>query len=147
MTEAKMSNIALLVTRLSLGWLMFYAGFSKIINPEWTSKGYLLSAKTFTGFYGFLASPAVLPYIDFVNKWALLLLGVSLLTGLFVRVSGYLGALLMVLYYLPGLTFPRVDHGILVDDHIVYAAIMIYFAIMAQTPLASWQKIRKMVRL
>lgn len=37
--------------RISLGWLMFYAGITKVLDPSWSSWGYLMSAKTFTGFY------------------------------------------------------------------------------------------------
>lgn len=115
-------DISLLILRVSLGWLMLYAGLSKVLNPEWSSEGYLANAKTFVGFYTWLSSPAVLPVINFVNEWALTLLGVSFILGLFVRLSGILGAFLMLLYYFPVLTFPYIQpHSFLVDDHIVYA--------------------------
>ena len=41
----------LLIARLALGWLMFYAGITKIVNPAWTAGGYLANAKTFPGFH------------------------------------------------------------------------------------------------
>lgn len=115
-------DISLLILRVSLGWLMLYAGLSKVLNPEWSAEGYLKGSKTFVGFYSWLTEPAVLPVINFVNEWALTLLGVSLILGLFVRLSGILGALLMLLYYFPVLTFPYIEpHSFLVDEHIVYA--------------------------
>lgn len=108
--------------QVSLGWLFFYAGITKILNPEWTSKGYLENAQTFSGFYKFLASPSILPFTDFLNEWGLALIGIAILTGIMVRWAGYAGALLMLLYYFPVLNFPHVgEHSYIVDDHIIYA--------------------------
>ncbi len=125
----KFEKISLILLRLSLGWLMFYAGITKVLNPQWSAKGYLTAAKTFPGFYNFLASPEILPTINFINKWSLTLLGVSLILGIAVRLSSILGAILMILYWFPVLDFPYVAHGFLVDDHIIYALILVYFAI------------------
>jgi thiosulfate dehydrogenase [quinone] large subunit len=118
----------LALLRVALGWLFFYAGFTKLINPAWSAKGYLLGAKTFSGFYTWLTSDSVMPIVDFVNEWGLTLLGASLILGIAVRFSSMLGALMMLLYWFPVLTFPYVDHGYLVDDHIVYALVLLYFA-------------------
>lgn len=107
--------------RISLGILFFYAGITKVIDPSWSAEGYLRSAKTFSEFYLFLASPGILPITNFLNAWGLTLLGTALLIGVFVRLSSWLGALLMLLYYFPVLNFPFVgEHGFLVDEHIVY---------------------------
>jgi len=62
-----------------------------------------------------------------LNEWGLLLIGLSLILGLFVRYASYAGIALMALYWLPVLDFPKVDHGILVDDHIIYILAMIVF--------------------
>ncbi len=121
------SKIWLFTTRVVMGWLMFYAGITKVIDPTWSAEGYLKSAKTFAAFYAWLASPAMLPITNFVNEWGLTLLGVSLIFGSVVRLSSVLGAVLMVLYYFPVLEFPYVAHGFLVDEHIIYAAILMYF--------------------
>ena len=101
-------HISLFFLRIALGGLFLYAGISKILDPSWTAKSFLNAAQTFHGFYTWLASPALLPVIDFVNEWALALLGLSLLLGIFVRLSSTLGAVLMLLYYFPGLSFPYI---------------------------------------
>lgn len=122
-------RIALAVTRIALGWLMFYAGITKVINPAWSAEGYLNTAKTFSGFYAWLTQPGLLSVVNFLNEWGLTLLGVSLILGVFVRLSGILGAILMVLYYFPGLSFPMIGkNAFLVDEHIIYALILLFFA-------------------
>ena len=107
--------------RISLGILFFYAGITKVLDPTWSAAGYLKGAKTFSDFYHLLMQPGILPIVNFINEWGLTLLGISLLLGVFIRLSSYLGALLMLLYYIPILTFPYVGgHSFLVDEHIVY---------------------------
>lgn len=109
------------LTRLALGVLFFYAGITKVLNPAWSAAGYLTGAKNFTGLYAWLASPSILPIVNFLNEWGLTLLGVSLILGIAVRLSATLGAILMILYYLPlGFPYPNA-HAFLVDEHIVYA--------------------------
>jgi thiosulfate dehydrogenase [quinone] large subunit len=123
-------KLSLLLLRLSLGWLMFYSGVSKILNPEWSAEGYLKSAKTFSVFYQWLSQPEILPAINFLNKWGLTLLGISLIIGAVVRLSSILGIVLMFLYYFPTLQFPRAGtHYYLVDEHIIYALLLLLFVI------------------
>lgn len=105
-----------------MGWLLFYAGITKIMDPNWSAAGYLKSAKTFPALFAWFAEPGLLPVINFVNEWGLVLLGVSLVLGIGVRVSSVLGAGLMMLYYFPVLEFPKIGpHSYIVDEHIVYA--------------------------
>ncbi|OGE75441.1 MAG: hypothetical protein A3K05_00265 [Candidatus Doudnabacteria bacterium RIFCSPHIGHO2_01_48_18] len=122
-------KMLLFLMRVALGWLMFYAGITKVLNPDWTAAGYLRGAKTFSGIYNFFASPEILPAIDFINEWGLALLGVSLILGIGVRITSWCGAALMALYYLPILRFPYVgEHSYLVDEHIIYILVLLYFS-------------------
>lgn len=119
----RFQKLSILILRLSLGFLMFYAGITKVMDPSWSAAGYIKGAKAFGPFYNFLLSPSVLPVINFINEWGLTLLGISLILGIFVRLSSLLGIVLMVLYYLPILNFPYVgEHSYLVDEHIIYSA-------------------------
>ena len=77
-------KITLFLLRLSLGWYMFYAGITKVLDPSWSAEGYLKGAKFLPGFYTWLTSPGILPIVNFVNEWGLTLLGVSLILGIFV---------------------------------------------------------------
>ncbi|MEK9160182.1 MAG: DoxX family protein [Patescibacteria group bacterium] len=122
----KFQKISLTLFRVSLGWMFFYAGISKVLDPEWTSQGYLENATDSTGFYVWMANSSFLPAIDFMNEWGLTLLGVSLILGLFVRLSGVLGILLMMLYYLAlGFPYPN-EHALIVDEHIIYSFALLF---------------------
>ncbi|QQR54541.1 DoxX family membrane protein [Candidatus Peregrinibacteria bacterium] len=124
----KSSKFFLFLLRISLGWMYLYAGLTKLLDPTWTSHGYLEGAKGLSGFYNWLATPSVLPVVDFMNEWGLTLLGVSLILGIFVRLSGVLGALLMLLYYLAlGFPYPN-EHALIVDEHIIYIFALLYLA-------------------
>ena len=126
---SKFQQFSLVALRLSLGWLMFYAGIAKVLDPAWSAEGYLKGAKTFAWFYQWLLSPQILPIINFINEWGLTLLGISLILGIFVRLSSLLGAVLMLLYYLPILDFPYPNpHSFLVDEHIIYIFVLLLFA-------------------
>ena len=128
MTSAQKWSLFLL--RIALGWLFFYAGLVKVLNPEWSARGYLEGAQTFTGLYQWLAQPDVIALTNIFNEWGLVLLGVALLLGLYVRLAGFLGVLLMLLYYFPVLDFPRIPpHSYLVDEHIVYGMALIVLAV------------------
>ncbi|HXF44386.1 MAG TPA: DoxX family protein [Candidatus Paceibacterota bacterium] len=116
------------ILRIVTGWMMFYAGITKVINPNWTAAGYLKGAKTFTGFYQWLSGEGLIGIVNFVNEWGLTLLGVSLILGIGVRLSSIFGAILMLLYYFPAAEFPFVEHGFIVDDHIIYASVFAFFA-------------------
>lgn len=119
-------KISAFLLRIALGGLFFYAGITKILDPKWSAAGYLKGAQTFSSFYTWLISPSVLPIVNFINEWGLTLLGVSLILGVFVRLSAKLGALLMLLYYFPVLNFPHIaPHSYIVDEHIIYAAALL----------------------
>lgn len=119
-------KFSLFLLRITLGWIFFYAGITKVVDPTWSAAGYLQSAKTFAGFYQWLASPANIGLLNFVNEWGLTLLGVSLILGIAVRLSSILGSVLMLLYYFPILQFPYPDpHSYIVDEHIIYATALL----------------------
>ena len=107
---------------------MFYAGIPKVLDPPRPAPGYLTNAKTFPGFYGWFVSPENIGWVNFLNEWGLTLIGVSLILGLGVRLSSILGAILMLLYYFPVLEFPKVEHGFIVDDHLIYAVVLAFLA-------------------
>lgn len=116
--------------RVSMGWLFFYAGITKILDAKWSAKQYIAQAKILPELYNWFLSPTILPTIDFLNKWGLTLIGASLIIGFLVRFSSPFGALLMMLYYFPILNFPYVGSGkvsYIVDQHIIFTLVFIMF--------------------
>lgn len=124
--KSEMKLVVLL--RVALGWLLFWAGITKVLNPDWTAQGYLMGAKAFSGLYQWLASPEMISLTNFVNEWALTLIGISLILGIGVRLSSVLGAAIMLLYYFPVLEFPYVGRSFIVDEHIIYATALMLLA-------------------
>ena len=123
------AQFLLFLLRVAMGWFMFYAGITKVMDPTWTAAGYLHGAKTFTAFYEWLALPAHIGVVNVMNEWGLTLLGVSLIFGIAVRWSSFFGAALMLLYYFPILVFPHPNpHAFIVDEHIIYALLLLFFS-------------------
>ncbi len=126
MTKAQ--KISLVLLRVSLGWVMFYGGITKIVNPEWSATGYIAGAKSFVWFYQWLLNSDILPVVNFLNAWGLTLLGVSLIAGLFVRWSAPAGIVLMLLYYFVVFDFPYAGtSSFIVDQHIIYSLLLLFF--------------------
>lgn len=115
-------KITLVSMRIALGFLMLYAGVSKLFDPNWSPFGYLARAKTFPELYAIFLDSSVIAYTTFLNEWGLTLIGAALIVGFGTRIASVCGAVLMGLYYFPVLAFPYVgEHAFIVDDHIIYA--------------------------
>lgn len=124
----KIMKNALLALRLAMGWYFAYAGLSKIISPAWSAAGFLKGAQTLNPLYTWFASPANIGWVNFLNEWGLLLVGLALIFGFGVRYASMAGILLMALYYFPTLNFPMAgDHAYIIDDHIVFIIIFWLF--------------------
>ena len=93
---------SLVILRVAVGWHFLYEGVTKLINPNWSSLGYLMdSGGMFEGLFQSMAgNPAVLNVVDFLNIWGLILIGAGLILGLFTRIAAIGGILLLAFYYL-----------------------------------------------
>ncbi len=126
---SRFQKISLFLLRLSLGWMFFYSGITKVLDPAWSAAGYLKGAKTLPGLYQWLMSPDIINITNFLNEWGQLLIGIALILGLFTRFASIMGVLLMALYYLPILDFPYPNaHAFIVDEHIVYSFALLVLA-------------------
>jgi uncharacterized membrane protein YphA (DoxX/SURF4 family) len=87
--------------RAAIGWHFLYEGLTKVLAGNWTSSGYLLNTSGFlSGFFHWFAnSPALLKATDLLNMYGLLLIGIALFIGLFIRFASWAGILLLALYY------------------------------------------------
>ncbi len=93
---------ALVVLRVAIGWHFLYEGITKLLNPNWSSLGYLMDSKgLFEGLFHNLAGNAnALNVMDFLNVWGLVLIGAGLIVGLFTRTAIISGMVLLAFYYL-----------------------------------------------
>ena len=98
----KYVSYLLTILRILVGWHFLYEGITKLLDPGWTSKFYLLGSKWILAdlFHWMASSPGVLNVVDFLNVWGLILIGLSLFVGLFVRWSAICGAAMLFFYYL-----------------------------------------------
>lgn len=100
--QTKIQLWTLVILRVAIGWHLLYEGMIKLLNPNWSSVGYLMDSKgIFAGMFHSLAgNPDLLKVMDFLNVWGLVLIGAALILGLFTRVAIYGGITLLTLYYL-----------------------------------------------
>jgi thiosulfate dehydrogenase (quinone) large subunit len=99
-TTIQLTTLVLL--RFLIGWHIFYEGLSKLLNPMWSSSGFLRESKwILSGFADWIISnSSVLNVVDFLNTWGLIAIGLGLILGLFARTAAIAGALLLLMYYL-----------------------------------------------
>jgi thiosulfate dehydrogenase (quinone) large subunit len=128
MTNSAMDRRVTLFFRLALGWVFLYAGTWQVLSPSFSVAEFLEHTKTFHGLFAVFTTPAVAPFMTFLVKWGHLLIGLSLVSGLLVRVSGPCGMALLGVYYLAHLDFPYVEThvNLILDYHIVYIALIGY---------------------
>ncbi len=96
-----MQLIVLVTLRFLIGWHLFYEGISKLVDPGWTSAGFLDESQwILTGFAEWIVSnSSALSVVDFMNTWGLIAIGAGLILGLFTRIASISGAVLLLLYY------------------------------------------------
>lgn len=97
------SQLSLLVIlRILIGWHFLYEGVTKLLNPSWSSLGYLADSKGFLSgiFLSWASNPSAVSAIDFMNEWGLTLVGLGLIMGCLTRISVIGGIILLSFYYL-----------------------------------------------
>ena len=109
---ANTQRTALVLLRLLIGWHFLYEGAIKLFNSGWTAKFYLLSSEgIFKPFFNWLAEDGIVGIIDFMNVACLLVVGLSLILGIFERLGACIGIALLLLFYLAHPAFPGLDQA------------------------------------
>jgi thiosulfate dehydrogenase [quinone] large subunit len=125
-------NTSILFTlRMLMAWTFLYAASHQIFDPNFSIVGFLSHTKTFHGFFSLFAGPQVAPVVGFLVGYGHLLIGLSLLSGLLVRVSGVFGIFLLLTYWMAHMDFPYIENAnnFLVDYHIVYSVVLAYLMV------------------
>jgi len=107
-------SFVLFVLRVAVGWHFLYEGFVKLLDPQWTSAGYLIESHwIFSGVFRWMAeTPPVLRVVDLMNIWGLILIGLGLFFGFMTRAASVSGALLLFLYYITIPPLPAFMDGV-----------------------------------
>lgn len=107
------SQLAVLIfLRLSIGWHFLYEGLSKLFIPNWSASAYLLdSGAPFSFVFHWVAhTPVLLECVDNLNITALILVGITLITGAFVKWSCIAGMFLLFIYYLSHIPYVGAEY-------------------------------------
>jgi thiosulfate dehydrogenase (quinone) large subunit len=117
----------ILFFRLAMAWTFIYAASHQVFDPAWSVAGFLKGTKTFHEVYAPFTTERWAPVLTFLVGYGHLLIGLSLLFGLFVRVSASFGILLVLLYWTAHMNFPYIENknNFLLDFHIVYAGVLL----------------------
>ena len=136
-----LKQLIITIIRVAIGWHFLYEGISKLFIDNWTSQGYLSNTSGFlSGFYHWLAGgEALVKVVDFMNIYGLILIGLALFVGLFIRIASIGGMALLVLYYFAYPPFGTSlfggteGHFYIVDRNFIEALLLLWFVIGKQT--------------
>lgn len=120
--------------RVAIGWHFLYEGISKLFIPGWSSENFLInSTGPFSVLYQNLTSPTLLKIVDLLNIYGLIIIGVGLIIGLWVRYASIAGFALLTLYYFAYPPFGASlfgnteGHVFIVNKIFIEAAVLVYF--------------------
>ncbi len=141
----------LFILRLSLGFIFLWAFFDKLFGLGFATapeRAWLTGASPTAGFLQFATRGPLVQYyqslvgnqfIDWLFMLGLFGIGLGLIFGVMLRLVAGGGVILMLLMYLALL--PPVNNPLL-DEHIIYALLMVYIAVY---PFENWWSRTKLV--
>jgi thiosulfate dehydrogenase [quinone] large subunit len=135
-------QFALVVLRTLIGWHFLYEGYFKLMRPAWSRGGEPLAAWSAAGYLKSATGPLAsqfhalgnVPWIgglDTAIAVGLVLIGLSLMLGLFTRVGCLAALAMLTLFYLSGIPLsgqpePRAEGVyLLVNKNLIEAAAVV----------------------
>lgn len=131
------TNMFFGLARIGLGLIFLWAFLDKLFGFGLATKAAQSWLNGGSPTAGFLNNAAKGPFVDFYHSLAgspvvdwlfmigLLGLGIALIFGIFVKIAGYAGTVLMLLMW--AALLPPSNHPFL-DEHIIYALLLLGFA-------------------
>ena len=131
MTDSSTERRLVLIFRLLMAWTFLYAASHQVFVANFSVVGFLNSTKTFHDVFMVFTNPTIAPIVSFLVAYGHLLIGLSLLVGFMVRVSGVFGIALLLMYWTAHMDFPYIEdkNNFLIDYHIVYSVVLIYLIV------------------
>ena len=104
------------------------------MKPNWSASSFLLQARgPLAGLFHWMAnSPEVIQYVNLLNIWGLILIGLGLILGCLTRIASGAGLLLILLYYFCNPPFvgyfyslPSEGNYLIINKNLVEAAALL----------------------
>jgi thiosulfate dehydrogenase [quinone] large subunit len=107
---SRMQAVSLVLLRTLIGWHFLYEGYYKLVLPAWSTSGQPLGHWSAAGYlraatgplanvFHSLAASRIAPWVDIIVPVALVLVGVSLMLGLFTRLGCWGAMALLAIFY------------------------------------------------
>lgn len=121
--------IVLIILRVVIGYHFLYEGVDKLFQETWTSAPFLLQANWIfkESFHEIANNQTLLQISDLLNIWGQILIGISLIIGMYSRISVYFGILLLLLYYIA--VPPFLQNQLFIDKNLIELFCFIVLAI------------------
>ena len=118
----------ILYFRFTMAWTFLYAASHQVFVPSFSVVGFLGHTKTWHDVFVVFTTPTMAPITTFLVEYGHLAIGLSLLTGLMVRISAGFGIMLMIIYWFAHMDWPFIENtnNLIIDYHIVYAGVLGY---------------------
>jgi len=145
--------------RLGMGWIFFWAFIDKVFGFGFATaagKSWLAGGSPTTGFLNFAVKGpfssfyhglAGNPLVDVLFMAGLLFVGITLLSGIMVRLGSYTGIVMLLSFYTAGFIPPA--NNPFLDEHMIYSLILAGFTIVGAGQwlgLGSWWGNRSWVK-
>lgn len=137
MNDSVARSLSLFILRVFIGWHLLFEGLIKVMDPSWSSYGYLKGSKwIFSDIFLMIAdSPTLLGVADFLNQWGLVVIGLALFLGVFTRIAAISGMALLMLYYICMPPFAGTDYAstegsyMIVNKNLIEVAALLILAL------------------
>lgn len=126
-SHSNTEQVLIVFFRVCMGWTFLWAAIHHFGDDQFVT-GFLSHTKTFHDVYAPLTNPAIVPTLTFLVEYGHLLIGLSLISGLLVRVSSPFAIMLLLMYWTAHMDFPFIENvnNYLIDYHIVYSGVLVY---------------------
>lgn len=109
-------RLAIFFLRVALGLNFFYLGWSAIFNHSLEAD---LRGHSMNSLYSWLGATNTIAWLPTFAAWAFLVIGICLAIGLFTRIISFAGIILILVSYLPTITFAHFNFSQLVNDELI----------------------------
>jgi thiosulfate dehydrogenase [quinone] large subunit len=110
MNYTKSQQYVLALLRVLIGWHFLYEGLIKLLSPSWSAKRYLMSSDSFlAGFFEWLSADGLIGIANFMTIALLIVVGLTLVLGIFEKLGIAAGITLLTLFYLAHPSVPGLE--------------------------------------